>query len=81
MRPLGRSPNVRSTAAIHVHDLNALDPCRPLGHERVVETSQLLELLPFFDLGRDDRHQVKVALAGVEPTCCKRTEQVQPKQI
>jgi hypothetical protein len=46
-----------------------------------VETSERLKLLPFFDLGRDDRHQVKVALARIEPTCCERTEQVQPKQI
>ena len=67
--------------AIHVYDLNALDPGRPLGHERIVETSQRLKLLPLFDLSRDDRQQVKVALAGVETTCGKRPEQVQPPDL
>ena len=67
--------------AIHVYDLNALNPCKPLGHEGVVETSQRLKLLPLFDLRRDDRDQVKVALAGVERACGERTEQVQRLQI
>jgi hypothetical protein len=66
---------------IHVCDLNALNPCGPLQHERVVKTFQRVELLPLFDLGRDDRHQVKVALTGVKRTYWKRTEQVQPKKI
>ena len=51
--------------AIHV-DLNALDPGRPLGTNASWRFSAT-EALPLFDLGRDDRHQVKVALARVEP--------------
>jgi hypothetical protein len=50
--------------AIYVRDLDPLDPCRPLAHECVVEASQRLELLPLFDLGRDDRHEVKSLLPG-----------------
>jgi hypothetical protein len=67
--------------AIYVRDLDPLDPCRPLAHECVVEASQRLELLPLFDLGRDDRHEVKVALAGVERTCCKRQSDRRPCRL
>ena len=65
----------------HVRNLDALNPRRPLGHKCIVEGSQRVELLPLLDWRGDDRHEVEVALTGVEPTCCKRTEQVQPQQV
>ena len=67
--------------AIDIHDLDAFDPRRAFGNERLMESSQLLELLSFLDSSRHHGHHVEVALAGVEPTSCKRAEQVQPEQI
>src|SRR4051794_35287628 len=65
----------------HIGDLDALDPCRPLRDERVVEPSERFELLAFLDRGVDDRDQVEVALAGVETAGSERPEQVQAEEI
>ena len=55
MPPLGRSVSVRSTSAIDIHDLDAFDPRRVFGNERLMEISQLLELLSFLDSRRPPR--------------------------
>ena len=51
----GRAPAERlEDASIHIGDLDPLDPFGPVAHERVMEVSQRVELLPFLDRGVDD---------------------------